>query len=316
MSHAIMVPVTGQGTVVDQNLSTYLPALMQSKFGCSDVFLYSHGWWTTADAAMVDYSRFSVGFLDQVLLMAQARAGLLPVSLQVGIHWPSVISEDSESIISVLQPLTFYNRAAMADDVGEHGGQSVLRLILENVTKGLNIHILGHSFGCRVVCSTLVELLKQVPKEKLIPHKFNVVLLQAAFDTDALEPANGYGSILDSAKGIPNLRLLVTKSAEDTAVGVQYPRAYKLVHLFGRERTGLGATGPSANTPGVAKALSIQVAPNFPVGSAPDVGESNFVIADLTSLHRDGTVPADSFSGHHSDIYRDEIYRLITLFLG
>ena len=40
---------------------------------------------------------------------------------------------------------------------------------------------------------------------------------------------------------------------------------------------------------------------------------SRLVVADLTSIHRDPNNPyqADAFSGHHSDIFRSEIYELI-----
>ena len=322
MSHSIMVPVTGQGTVVDQNVARYVPQLMRSGFGFTDVFFYSHGWWTTALSAMVDYSRFSVGMLEEIVRVATVGKSRPPSALQVGIHWPSMISEDSNSIISVLQPLTFYNRAAMADDVGEHGGGAVLQLIAQAAAAAnvaLRIHLIGHSFGCRVVCSSLQSLLGNVDRATLLRHRFNLILLQGAIDTEALDAGRVYGKLLDAAIGVPNLRVLISTSQQDAAVGTEYPRAWRLVHLFGKKVTGLGATGPSANTPGAAAATKVSVGPNYTIPAAAGLRGTNFVVADLTPLHQyrlqNKLYEADPHSGSHSDIYVEEVYGLIAGFL-
>ncbi|HXE52904.1 MAG TPA: hypothetical protein VN541_07820 [Tepidisphaeraceae bacterium] len=162
MSQAIMVPITGQGTISDLNIGSTVPALAQPPFDFSDVFVYSHGWWTTANDAMVDYTRFTVGFATTLLKAAAAfgppgaTAPRFPRSaLEVGIHWPSMVSEDASSILNIAQPLSFYKRANMADDVGEHGGYALVRMILEGrQAAGLpqpRFHLIGHSFGCKVV---------------------------------------------------------------------------------------------------------------------------------------------------------------------
>jgi hypothetical protein len=233
-----------------------------------------------------------------------------------------MISEESNSIISVLQPLTFYNRAAMADDVGEHGGGAVLQLITTAAAAAnvsLRIHLIGHSFGCRVVSSSLQSLLGNVDRATLMRHRFNLILLQAAVDTDAFEPGNIYGKLLDAQTGVPNLRFLISTSQLDKAVGTEYPRAWRLVHLFGKRVTGLGATGPSANTPGAAAATKTSIGPKYALPAAPGLRGSNFVVADLTPLHQyrlqQGSYTADSFSGSHSDIYAGEIYSMIAGFL-
>lgn len=317
MSHAIMVPVTGQGTVMDHGLATYLPQLVRPPFSFKDVFFYSHGWWTTAQAAMIDYSRFSVGMLGQIMQLAAAGGIQAPAhALEVGIHWPAMISEDSEAIIDVLQPLTFYNRAAMADDVGEHAGAAILQLIVQAMQAGesLNFHLIGHSFGCRVIASALTKLAAGLPPGSLDSHNVNLVLLQGALDSDAFEPNQIYGNLL-STNRVPNLRLLITHSDQDTAVGKQYPRAYELIHLFGKRTTGIGATGLSPGTPGACNAVPVSVGPGFTSGGPPVLRANRMIVADLTPLHSDGRVQGDGFSGHHSDIYREEIYRLICGFL-
>ncbi len=103
---------------------------MGAPFNFSDIFLYSHGWWTSAEASMIDYNNFSIG-VSRVVLAFGATAGRpKPTSLGIGVHWPSIVSEDSRSILNVLEPLTFFNRARMADIVGSTGAAALLRLAL------------------------------------------------------------------------------------------------------------------------------------------------------------------------------------------
>ena len=211
MSHSIMVPVSGQGLIVDPQLAVYLPGLVASgRFGCTDVYLYSHGWWTTANSAMVDYARFSVGLLEQVLDRRSAQPAAAGRSaLEIGVHWPAMASDADGAAINVLEPLTFYNRAAMADAVGRYAGQALLRLVLQGAPAGrrLRFHLIGHSFGCRVVCAALAELATRTDRAVLGGHAFDLVLLQAATDADCLAAGGVYANLLDPAGGVPGLRV-------------------------------------------------------------------------------------------------------------
>ena len=65
--HYVMVPMTAQGAYTDPNIGPSLTTAMSSPFAFTDVFLYSHGWWTTAEDAMNDYSRFSIGLAGVIL---------------------------------------------------------------------------------------------------------------------------------------------------------------------------------------------------------------------------------------------------------
>ena len=147
--HFIMVPMTGQGAYTDPSMSQTLAAVMSSPFNFSDVFLYAHGWSTTAQKAMSDYTTFSVGLAGVVLGTPTPPAA----ALGVGIHWPSMISEDQNSILDIFEPLSYFNRAMMADHVGEEGGYATLRLLLGSRTgAGLappRLHLVGHSFAAR-----------------------------------------------------------------------------------------------------------------------------------------------------------------------
>lgn len=305
-----MVPMTGQGTIIDTNIDAVVSSLCNAPFNFSDVFLYSHGWWTTADAAIVDYARFSTG-LAAVLM---GNAAVPRSALEIGVHWPSMVSDDSNILTNAIEPLSFFNRAQMADTVGQHGGYSLIRLILEaRKTCGTipRFHLLGHSFGAKVVCSALQYLAADVGLIGLLAGvQFNVVLLQGAFDNDAFQVGQAYGDIIPK---FPRLRLLVTKSSLDTALDTAYTDAHRLANLFSDPVPAMGAAGPSTATFNQLKGANLSVGAGYSRAAGSLAGR--LAVADLTSLHQTSGVAAVPFAGHHSDIFHPEIYRLIAAFL-
>src|SRR5262249_22565340 len=140
----------------------------------------------------------------------------------------------------------------------------------------------------------------------------NAVLIQAAFDDNALEPGESYGRILSD---IPSLRILMTTSSRDTAVGNEYVLVQRVMNLFGTPTPGLGAAGPTAATQAAAGGMTpIAVGPGFVPPNKAALG-GRLVVADLSTLHAANPTHSVRFSGQHSDIYYDEIYRLIAAFL-
>jgi hypothetical protein len=312
-SHYLMVPISGQGIIVDPGTKPVLQAAMVRPFEYTDIFLYSHGWWTRAEAAMIDYNRFLMGFA-RVGLEAEVQAGsAVKAILGLGLHWPSMVSEDANTPLTVLQPFTYFNRAKMADIVGENGGYALLRIALEaRRAAGIDppaIHLTGHSFGCKVVCAALQALANDFAGSGLLDQLVvDVALLQAAFDHDELEPNGAYGRLLAS---YPKLRILLTTSKKDLALVNEYQAVQKLMHLFKAPTPALGATGPTAATIAAAGgADQISVGPGF----MPSTLTGRLIVADLTPLHQANPSHAESFSGQHSDIYYDEIYRLMAAF--
>jgi hypothetical protein len=315
-SHYLMIPISGQGIIVDPGTKALLQTAMVPPLSYTDLFLYSHGWWTRAEAAMIDYNQFIMGFAP-LANAADAAAGVgSRAVLGIGLHWPAMVSEDANSPLTILQPFTYFNRSKMADEVGEHGAYSILRLILEARRDASlappRLQLAGHSFGCKVACSALEQLAETLgPTGLLDDLEIKVVLLQAAFDDDALEPGKSYGRVLAT---FPKLRILASKSDLDKAVGTEYVRAQRIMNLFGTPTRGLGAVGPSAGTITAAGgAVNLVVGNGF---AAPPAGSlaGRLVVADLTPLHQanpSGDVP---FAGHHSDIFHEEIYRLMIAF--
>ena len=307
--HFVMVPLTGQGAYTDTSIGQSLSAAMNSPFAFTDIFLYSHGWWTTADNAMNDYSKFSIG-LAGVILATVAAEKLS--ALGIGIHWPAMISEQQNSLENMFEALSFYNRAMMADDVGEEGGYATLRLLLEGrQSAGLpapRLRLVGHSFGCKVVCAALQQM-ATASAGLLTGVAIDVVLLEAAFDCNELDAGKSY----DDVPSIPNIRMLVSHSDLDTALKVAYVAAGDL-KLFSPKEQALGYAGPTDALKarfGGAQNVSVDVG----FITAPGL-DARLVVADLTPLHTHDSYKADLLSGHHSDIFQPEIYRLISQFFS
>jgi len=145
---------------------------------------------------------------------------------------------------------------------------------------------------------------------------FNVVLLQAATDNDHLDPTDIYGKV----SRIDNLRLLLTTSTLDKALGTWYPLAGKLANLFHGAPEALGQAGPTPATcaAGVfGMPARIPVNPGFTASGLSGV-PGRFVVADLSPVHQyrvdQNAWPNTGFSGSHSDISFDEVYQLISGF--
>ena len=321
MSHFITVPINENGVMIDDKINSIVTQAMSPPFKFTDVFLYSHGWWTTATRAMDEYNRFSIEFAGLIMALASNAPPPLPNlptdSLGIGIHWPSMLSEDDNSIANFGQALSFYTMEKRADTVGEHGVYSILRMICEAKKTNpapMRIHLLGHSFGCKVVCSALEEVVKdnktfQVPGATTL----KTVLLQAATDDDDLEAGDVYGNV---SQGLPGLKILATRSNEDKALQTWYPKAH-LVNFFKphNSRVALGAGGPTKKViQQFGDADRVSVNSGFSSGGLNGLS-NRLLIADLTTLHQASTEPVDGFSGRHSDIFHTEIYNLIAGFL-
>ena len=320
MSHYITIPIDANGVIdPDEQLEHILTTAMSSAFGSQDVFIYSHGWWTCADAALKEYN---VATTDFILAIRQ-KAGIFgqpPVSpFLIGIHWPSMLSDDPNSLLDKAEVLSFYTMEKRADDVGEEGLYAILRLLFAAVPAGKNVRInlFGHSFGCKVVCAALNKL---AGNAVAIPANvsFNMILLQAAFATDALDAGGTYELVLPTFG--QSLRLLITHSKQDGALGRSFPLARE-INFFAKpaSKTALGFTGPSAATSAAfssTASVAVAMGSSF-VGTIPPPPHlPTLAIADLTPIHSD---PGNTFdggsSGHHSDIFRPEIYDLMSWFL-
>jgi len=319
MSHFITVPVNENGIVFDPAIDVAIQTALQPPFGFRDVFVYSHGWSTNADAAIDEYGRFSIAFAKMLL---QATAGLLTRpprdTFGVGIHWPSEITEDPNSMLNVAQLFTFYTMEHRADGVGKNAVYTMLRLMLQAQPElPLRFFLIGHSFGCRVMCAALQDLQADLVTTIPLPPEteFHVALLEPAMDEDNLDPSDIYGNVVQ----IPNLRLLITKSALDEALGTWFPAAGALANLLhkGDKPIALGTGGPTQPTiDAFGTSRAIRVDENFTIATLGAV-DQRLLTADLTPLHqyrKDNGLWDGGFSGSHSDIDNDQVRALLAGF--
>lgn len=318
MSQLFIVPTNANGLILDTQIAADINTALSPPFVFDDVFLYAHGWWTSPERAMQDYNQFTVGYARSVLT-ALAAAGQPPGALGIGVQWPSMLFNSDSLLADAAEAATFYEMETRADSIGANAGYALLRCVLQSNPPRRKISLIGHSFGCKVVCNLLEELYQdRVTIAFPAATELNVVLLQAAFDNNDLEPGNIYG---DLAAGFPNLRLLITTSQLDAALGDLYPKAERLnlFKILGAPRVALGFGGP---TPIVqaqfAPVASVSVGPGFTAAQLPPRASYRMLIADLTPLHADpSSAPFnDRLAGHHSDIFRNEIYSLIAGFVG
>jgi hypothetical protein len=329
MANYLTIPINENGVIVDNNIDTLIASAMSATFAFSDVYLYSHGWSLDATRMMDWYNRFSIEYNKSNIDLIEGNAGIFsqkptPNSLGVGIHWPSMITENENDPATYLQQLTFYTMDKRAGTVGEHGLYAVLRLILSDPQIQqyplVRLNLIGHSFGCKVVASALEQVYQDLKSGTIPPASnvsFNAVLLQGAFERNELDDGECYGDITHM-----NLRLLVTHSDLDDALQKWFDDAHLNLDFFlhhqDPQKRALGALGPTDATKTAmgGAGAEISVTPGFDC-SVMAARAERILVADLTPIHaargnQQGYAP---FSGHHSDIFLPEIYGLIAGFL-
>jgi hypothetical protein len=321
MSHFLTIPINENGIILDQRFKEELQAAATDPFGFTDVFLYSHGWWNTASSASAEYNIFSLGFakaLQGLVCSSPAqwpKIGAAFQPLALAIHWPSKLSQDQSSVANFLEATSFFTMQQRADSVGRHAGYSLLRLLIERQKDGhpYRFNLIGHSFGCRVLCAALQALAEDpetLQKADDNGNEFNVALIQAAADTDSLARGQLYGKVQEC---IPNLRMLVTTSAHDTALGRWYPEAQRIAHLFSGSVEAMGSRGPGGQ-------LRLAVDERFEVTPViVPTFSGRLGVADLTPLHQSTATTheaARNWAGQHSDINLPQIYDMLAQFFG
>lgn len=325
MSHYITIPINENGIIFDTDMNSVVQeAIDINPFGFRDVYIYSHGWSTDADRALDEYNRFSVDLAKRIL---QLRPIVPPVfanppqeSLGVGIHWPSEITEDPNSPLNALQLFTFYTMEHRADSVGKNAVYSMLRMMLQaraNTPNPLRFLLLGHSFGCKVLCAALQDMQIDIVNGTIpVPAgtSFRVVLLEPATDNDNLEPTDIYGAVSQ----IGDLRLLMTKSSLDLALTQWFVDAGRAANLFHTPRQALGAAGPTpATITAFGGANTLDIVPGFITANMVPLPQ-RLTVADLSPVHAARKAQGlynGGLSGSHSDINFDEIYYMVAGFL-
>jgi hypothetical protein len=195
---------------------------------------------------------------------------------------------------NLLNYSTYYLMKERAAKVGRRGVNDVLRQ-LRAVRPELHIHLIGHSFGGRLVTATA-----DGPAAQTSMVFDTLVILQAAFSH------NGFGAKFDGVHdggfravvtghkvGGP---ILITHSKNDGAVGVAYPLASRIAGqdaaALGDENDRFGAMGRNG----------AQKTPERVVGTLQATGSSYaFEPGKVYNLN------ADALIAEHSDICHNEV---------
>ncbi|NUS12431.1 MAG: serine-threonine protein kinase [Streptomyces sp.] len=192
----------------------------------------------------------------------------------------------------MLRQATYFAMKGRAGTVGKAGLGPFLGQLAERAPH-TRVHLVGHSFGARLVSFALAGL---PPAAHSVA---SVTLLQGAFSHSAYSP----GGALDGMQRRVAGPVVACHSHHDTALGVLYPLASRLSgddrSLLGDDRWGaLGHDGFHGLPATPALALTAALATALPRGGCVSVD------ASATVCH--GGPPA----GAHSDICHPELARL------
>jgi hypothetical protein len=140
------------------------------------------------------------------------------------------------AVMNVLNFTTYYEMKTRAGNVGKNGVAKAIDTLAPKVQR---IHLIGHSFGGRVVTAAAAN--SSTDKIK------SMSLLQSAFSHNGFSKSMGgfFRSVVDKKR--VNGPILVTHTKNDKAVGIAYPLASKIVGdataAFGDENDKFGGLG-------------------------------------------------------------------------
>ncbi|WP_205519155.1 serine-threonine protein kinase [Streptomyces olivoreticuli] len=205
----------------------------------------------------------------------------------------------------LLRQLSYYTMKRRAGVVGEHGLGPFLGLLAGSGT-GVRTHLVGHSFGARLVSFALGGL-----PDGASPV-FSVTLLQGAFShyafATSLPFASDRGGALSGLYDRVNGPLVCCYSSHDTALGVLYPLASLACgdddSVLGLDDTRWGALGHDGMQ-------SVDACAGLPIARAPAGGLPAYgcVNVDASAVVAHGGPP----SGAHGDICHEELARVVLL---
>ncbi|PKW06802.1 hypothetical protein SAMN05428944_6136 [Streptomyces sp. 1222.5] len=236
--------------------------------------------------------------------LAGALAALDPVGETAGFGLPNPWDGAKE----LLRQATYHTMKRRAGAVGEHGlGPLVGRLA--EAAPGVRVHLVGHSFGGRLVAFALRGLPEGVRAVK------SVTLLQGAFSHYAfaarLPHAPDRAGALQGRERRIDGPLVCCHSHFDSALGTFYPLASRLA---GDDRSCTGneiaaVLGPRWGAMGHdgVQAVSGTARLDLAAALAGPLPASGCVSVDVAAVVRRGGAP----SGAHSDIVHPELARVV-----
>ncbi|MFJ7208606.1 serine-threonine protein kinase [Streptomyces sp. NPDC098789] len=243
----------------------------------------------------------------EALAETGALDGAPPVAGAQGLSAGSAAHSLWNGAKELLRQATYYRMKHRAGVVGEHGLGPVLAGLAPapGGGTGRRVHLIGHSFGARVVSFALRAVPAAGPRSVR-----SVTLLQGAFSHYAFAARLPFGPGAGDLHGLQTRvdgPVVACHSGFDTALKVFYPLASRMAG----DATGFagfdarwGAVGHDGiqEVPGSARlTLDAALRGGLPTGGCVSV--------DAASVVRRGGAP----SGAHSDVCHEELARLVTL---
>jgi hypothetical protein len=204
-----------------------------------------------------------------------------------------------------LRVFSYTTMKARAGTVGRNGVGPLLAA-LHGQSPAVRVHLIGHSFGARLVSFALSGV--GAPADSPVA---SLLLLQGAFSHWSFAHAqdNPFGSpgALNAYADRVHGPLVATHTVYDWAVGVWYPKASFLAQQDTEAAVadrwgGMGADGFQAAKPAEDKAMPAQGGTGY--GFAPGI----FYRVDAASVINNTT--GEPFSGAHSDIRKPPVAQL------
>lgn len=216
-----------------------------------------------------------------------------------------LISGPRAAVARFLNQLTYYEMKKRAGIVGEALTKNVLsKLVLQ---QPIRLHLVGHSFGARLV-SAAANGLAPVPKLEF----FSLTLLQGAFSHNgfAAQIKPGLAGAFPDVVGKPTGPISVTHTHNDLACTLAYALASRLSRDIAKgigdasdEFGAMGANGPQHLKAGQA------VADDIDATFKPQAGKVNTFLADKYIIK---TETSDA----HNNVTNEEVGRLLAKIVG
>jgi hypothetical protein len=198
---------------------------------------------------------------------------------------------------------SYFQMKGRAGDIGRSGLGSFL-VALHTAAPGVRVHLIGHSFGARLVAFSLAGI--DSPEESPVA---SLTLVQGAFSHWSFSDGSSDLGIQGALSGFQNRvkgPLCATFTSADWAVGNWYPKASFLAQQDNQDSEGAnrwGGMGADGYRGVTARDLSLPLTgrETFAPGEFHRA-DANFVINDTSQ---------SSFAGAHSDIQKPEVAALI-----
>jgi len=221
-----------------------------------------------------------------------------------------VLGGIKSGFLQALNYSTYYIMKGRAGDVGAKGVEPVL-VKLRDARPDLRIHMIGHSFGCRVTAAAL-NALPDGEKYRVD----TVLLLQGAFSHNGFANAGGevergaFRDVIEKQK--VRGPILITHTRNDKAVGIAYPTASRLSGVvaasLGDENDIYGGLGSNGTQTGSSTPERV-MATLLPVGQT-------YAFATGVKASTPCNLKSDTYIHGHSDICKPEVAYLMAIGMG